>query len=92
MEVFFLERQPILDRNRNLVAYELLFRKEGAEESANAAATLSASSNAIVNAYCQLGIQNVLGKQRGFINANTELIASDIIRLLPSKHIVLEIK
>jgi c-di-GMP-related signal transduction protein len=92
MEVFFLERQPILDRNRNLVAYELLFRKEGAEESANAAATLSASSNAIVNAYCQLGIQNVLGKQRGFINANTELIASDIISLLPSKHIVLEIK
>lgn len=92
MEGLFLERQPILDRHRNLVAYKLLFRREEAGELASARDSVSASSNAIVNAYCQLGIQNVLGKQRGFIHANTELIVSDIIGLLPSKHIVLEIK
>ena len=32
---FFLGRQPILDRNHNLVAFELLFRQEKTEETAN---------------------------------------------------------
>jgi EAL and modified HD-GYP domain-containing signal transduction protein len=90
MEGFFLGRQPILDRNQNLVAFELLFRQEETEESVSIKNDLSAS--VIINAYCQLGIQNVLGKQRGFINANPELVMSDIINLLPSKHVVLEIK
>ena len=92
MEGFFLGRQPILDRNQNLVAFELLFRQEETEESVRITDDLSASANVIINAYCQLGIQNVLGKQRGFINANPELVMSDIISLLPSKHVVLDIK
>lgn len=92
MEGFFLGRQPILDRNQNLVAFELLFRQEETEESVRITDDLSASANVIINAYCQLGIQNVLGKQRGFINADPELVMSDIISLLPSKHVVLEIK
>ncbi|HRB96976.1 MAG TPA: HDOD domain-containing protein [Nitrosomonas sp.] len=92
MEGFFLGRQPILDRNQNLVAFELLFRQEGTEEATNVTNDLSASANVIINAYCQLGIENVLGRQRGFINADPDLVMSDIISLLPSKHVVLEIK
>jgi len=92
MEGFFLGRQPILDRNQNLVAFELLFRQEEDEEEISISDDLSASANVIINAYCQLGIQNVLGKQRGFINADPGLVMSDIISLLPSKHVVLEIK
>jgi len=92
MEGFFLGRQPILDRNQNLVAFELLFRQEETEEIANDTNSLSATANVIVNAYGQLGIQNVLGRQRGFINADPDLIMSDIISLLPSKHVVLEVR
>lgn len=92
MEGYFLGRQPILDRNQNLVAFELLFRKEEADESAAITNDLSASANVIINAYCQLGIENVLGKLRGFVNANPDIVMSDIINLLPSKHIVLEIR
>ena len=89
---FCLGRQPILDRNHNLVAFELLFRQEETEETANVTSDLSASANVIVNAYGKFGIHNVLGHQRGFINADPDLIMSDIISLLPSKHIVLEVK
>ncbi len=92
MTGFFLGRQPILDRNQNLVAYELLFRQQENEESVIVTNELAASSNVIVNAYGQFGIQNVLGSQRGFINADPELIMSDIISLLPSKHVVLELR
>ncbi len=93
MSGFFLGRQPILDRNHNLVAFELLYRQEESEEAAHVTDDLSASANVIVNAYGKFGIHNVLGQQRrGFINADPGLIMSDIISLLPSKHVVLEVK
>ncbi|MBS0425476.1 MAG: HDOD domain-containing protein [Proteobacteria bacterium] len=92
MESYFLGRQPILDRNQNLVAYELLFRQEQTQETARVTDDLSASANVIANAYGRFGIQNVLGQQRGFINADFDLIMSDIISLLPSKHVVLEVR
>lgn len=51
MQSICLGRQPILDRNHNLVAFELLFRQEEAEETAHVTNDLSASANVIVNAY-----------------------------------------
>jgi len=92
MESYFLGRQPILDRNQNLVAYELLFRQEQTQETTRVTDDLSASANVIANAYGRFGIQNVLGQQRGFINADLDLIMSGIISLLPSKHVVLEVR
>ncbi|UJP05466.1 MAG: HDOD domain-containing protein [Nitrosomonas sp.] len=92
MESYFLGRQPILDRNQNLVAYELLFRQENTEEAARVTNDLSASAIVIANAYGRFGIQNVLGQQRGFINADPDLIMSNIISLLPNKHVVLEVR
>jgi c-di-GMP-related signal transduction protein len=91
MEGVFLGRQPILDRNQNLVAFELLFRVDKDAEVANETNELSATANVIVNAYGQLGLQNVLNKQRGFINISIELLMSDVILLLPCKHVVLEV-
>ncbi len=91
MEVF-LGRQPILDRSKNLVAFELFFRLDETAETATVTSNLSATANVIVNAYGHLGIQNVLDRQRGFINVDPDLIMSDVISLLPSKHVVLEVK
>lgn len=86
----FLGRQPILDRKQNLVAYELLFRT-GAGNSAHITNDVHASANVVINAYGQLGIQRVLGRQRGFINVSRELLMSDAILLLPARHVVLEL-
>ena len=92
MENIFLGKQPILDRNQSLVAFELLFRTNEIAETADFKDDLSATANVIVNAYGHLGIQNVLGQQRGFINVTKELIMSDVIGLLPNKQVVLEMK
>lgn len=92
MENIFLGKQPILDRNKNLIAYELFFRLEEQSNTAEVDDELAATANVIVNAYGHFGIQNVLGEQRGFINVNRKLILSDIVELLPNKHVVLEIK
>jgi len=92
MENVFLGKQPILDRNQNLIAYELFFRSNERDEKADFDDDLAATANVIVNAYGHFGIHNLLGAQRGFINVNRELILSDIVELLPSNHVVLELK
>ena len=90
MKEVFLGRLPILDCKQNLVAYELLFRS-GNNADVNVIDNSAASANVIIDTYGQLGIENVLGKRRGVIKVDTELLMSDSIRLLPKSHVVLEI-
>ncbi|MBA2483905.1 MAG: EAL domain-containing protein [Nitrosomonas sp.] len=90
MDDIFIGRQPILDRDQNLIAFELLFRLD-ANSDMIVTNNVLATANVIVNAYGALGIQEVLGKQRGFVNVDAELLLSDAICMLPSKNVVLEI-
>ena len=90
MQDIFLGRQPILDRNQSLVAFELLFRS-GQNATANVTDDVFATASVIVNAYGELGIQNVLGQRRGFINMNAELLMSDLVYLLPRNQVTLEL-
>jgi c-di-GMP-related signal transduction protein len=87
----FVGRQPILDRNQNLVAFELLFRLDQSIATADVTNDLSATANVIINAYSQFGIQNILDRQLGFINVDAEFLMSDMIFLLPSEHVVIEV-
>ena len=92
MDDIFLGRQPILDRDQNLVAFELLFRlSNDVDADANVTDNATATANVIVNAYGALGIEEVLGEKRGFVNVDAELLMSDAICMLPSKNVVLEI-
>jgi len=91
MQEIFIGRQPILDRKHDLVAYELSFRS-GQTAGADVADDVSATANVIVSSYLDLGVQNVLGQQRGFINVTPKLLMSDIIHLLPKTQVVLELR
>lgn len=86
----FLGRQPILDRNQNLAAFELLFRS-GHFNGAHFEDDVFASATVINHAFSELGVEAVLGKHPGFINLSTPLILSDVIELLPKNKVVLEI-
>jgi EAL and modified HD-GYP domain-containing signal transduction protein len=86
---FFLARQPILDRDENLVAYELLFRSAEAGP-ANVTDDLYATASVISHA-AELGIENVIGASRGFVNADASVLMSDIVWFLPKDRVVLEI-
>ena len=90
MDDIYIGRQPILDRDQNLIAFELLFRLDTSTD-AVVTNNVFATANVIVNAYGALGIQEVLGQQRGFVNVDAELLMSDAICMLPSKNVVLEI-
>ena len=89
MEVY-LGRLPILDNKQNLVAYELLFRSDQ-QNVVTITDNSAASANVIIDTYGQLGIENVIGKRRGFIKVDDKLLLNDAICMLPKKHVVLEI-
>ena len=89
----FLGRQPILDRQQQLFAYELLFRS-GNEENANFASFVDgnqATATVISNAFTEFSMADALGPYQGFIKVDHGLLFSDLIYALPPHCVVLEI-
>ncbi len=86
---FFLARQPILDRQQELIGYELLFRNTESGP-ANIVNDLSATASVIAHT-AQLGMEKVIGDTVGFINIDGAVLMSDIFRFLPREKVVLEI-
>jgi len=89
-EEIFIGRQTILDWNRTVVAYELLFR-QSPENQAKISDNLGATAHVINHAFFELGIGDALGNYPGFINASGDLLMSDLVTLLPKDKIVLEV-
>jgi EAL and modified HD-GYP domain-containing signal transduction protein len=87
----FIGRQPILDRNGQLFAYELLFRSGSKQNSAEVQDNLAATANVINHAFAELGVAQALGPYKGFINCDASLLLSDILEILPTDKIVLEV-
>ncbi len=86
---FFLARQPILDREQDLVAYELLFRS-AASGPANVTDDLAATASVIAHA-SELGMENVIGTSLGYINVDASVLMSDFVQFLPREKVILEI-
>ncbi len=87
---YFIGRQPILDRRRQLHAYELLFR-QGNVSSAQISDDLAATATVLSHVFSELGIEEALGPYLGFINLDARMLQSDILEILPREKFVLEI-
>lgn len=89
----FIGRQPILDKDQGLVGYELLFRAT-AENTANVGSATEATvatADVVCKAFAELGLANVFGEARAFINVDARFLESDPVELLPKDVVVLEI-
>ncbi len=86
----FLGRQPILDRSRAIVGYELLFRDADTLH-ANIDEHSRADTVVISHILSNFGFREVLGKNKGFINVTAELLMSDVLELLPVEKTVIEL-
>ena len=87
----FLGRQPILDGKKQTFAFELLFRSKSSLDEAEVEDDLQATSTVIVNTLSQFGLDQVLGKNMGFLNVSASFLLSETVNLLPPDRIVLEI-
>lgn len=86
----FLGRQPILDRQHNVVAYELLFR-DGWGDEANVADDSLATACVIQRAFRRLGIRTVVGDRKALINVDAPTLMSRAIEALPNDRVVIEL-
>ena len=89
----FIGRQPILDKDQGLAGYELLFRAttENSAHIDGARAAGMASADVVCKAFAELGLANVLGQARAFINVDALFLESDLVELLPKDIVVFEI-
>jgi c-di-GMP-related signal transduction protein len=86
----FVARQPILDRNKTIFAYELLFRS-GLENYFHSNQPDKASSSVMVDSFLLLGMQSLTGGEKAFINITQELLLKQYVTLLPREQAVVEL-
>ena len=86
----YLARQPIFDRNQNVVAYELLHRSSEINQY-TAGDGDQATSELIANVFLNMGLESITRGKRAFINFTKQLLESDTVLLLPKEHITIEI-
>ncbi len=89
----FLGRQPILDRDQKLFAYELLFRSCSADKGnfASFHDGNQATATVITNAFAEFSMAEALGPYQGFIKVDQGLLSSDLIYALQAHSVVLEV-
>lgn len=90
MHNIFIGRQPIFDRNLEVYAYELLFRS-GTENRAGRIDGNQATSSVILNAFVEIGLDDLVGPHPAFINLTRQFLVSDDPLPFPKERVVLEL-
>lgn len=86
----FVARQPIFDRDLDVFAYELLFRRADMA-SADVIDGDRATSEVILNAFTVIGLTELVGVHRAFINMTRSFLLREQGVTLPADRVVLEV-
>lgn len=68
MDSTYIARQPIYDSKLKVVAYELLFRAEIYTNEASVVDGDSATTDVLLNAITEIGMENLVGQHLAFVN------------------------
>jgi len=90
MDHLFIARQPIYNRNKAVLGYELLYRSNAINE-ANITDGDQASCETILNSFMHIGIDNIAGSALAFINLPREFVVNNKLTPMFQEQTVLEI-
>ena len=90
MATIFLARQPIYDRQLSVFAYELLYRKKITDQ-ADVTDGDIATSDVIISALMDIGLENIVGNRLAFINMTRGFLMGDLPLPQMQEQIVLEV-
>lgn len=86
----FVGRQPIFDRDLEVVGAELLYR-DSTENCARIDDAVAASRSTIVTAFTEIGIDSLVGDGVAYVNFPEDLLLSPNAEALPPSKVVVEI-
>ncbi len=86
----FVARQPIFDRNKNIYAYELLFRS-GKTNAFPDIDGETATNSLLSSSFLTIGIEKICAGKPAFINFPQRLIEQGIPRFFPSRKMTVEV-
>ncbi len=87
----FVARQPIFDRSRKVWGYELLFRSGSGQAQFDGTEESLATRQVISNSLLAIGLDNLLGGKKAFINFGREMLLQESAAFLPKEKTVIEI-
>jgi EAL and modified HD-GYP domain-containing signal transduction protein len=85
-----IARQPILDRDGNLLGYELLFREPNSER-AGVLDDRAATSTVILDGLFDVGLLDLVGESVAYVNVSRDFLLSVRPPPLPAGRVVLEV-
>jgi EAL and modified HD-GYP domain-containing signal transduction protein len=89
MESVYLARQPIIDREARVCAYEILYRDINKESVISG--DRYASAAVISNVLNKFGTKTLLEEKRGFVKIDEKFLMNDIIFTIPKEFFVFDL-
>ena len=86
MSNIFLARQPIVDKDENTCAYEILYRDK--TQHSNIDNDRHASASVINDVLNTFGTKELLGKYKAFINIDEKFLMNDLIFTIPNEFFI----
>jgi EAL and modified HD-GYP domain-containing signal transduction protein len=87
----FLGRQPIVDADRQVFGYELLYR-DGPDSATTFDHPDTATRGVMERVLLQWGMEHVVGDRFGMINASASLIVHGLHRAMPPEGMIIEVR
>ena len=84
-------RQPIFTSSNSVYGYELLYRQQESDEEYCCAKGDVATCSVIAAGFLALGVNNIVGRKRAFINFTHNMILNKVATLFPNDKIVVEL-
>jgi c-di-GMP-related signal transduction protein len=87
----FVARQAILNRQKDVYGYELLFRSNLRQEAFDGTDSWTATSHVIANTLFSAGLEGILSGKKAFINFDRAMLLDGCFSILSKETLVIEI-
>lgn len=91
MQEIYIARQPIYDRQLDLVAYELLYRDAEYQRVGTAVENPHSSTELLINTFMELGLENIVGSNPAFIRMTRDYLRNEQRIPMTTEQVVLEV-
>ncbi len=91
MSDLLVGRQPIFNRHKDVIGYELLYRALQTDQTANFANGDYATTQVLLNTFSEIGLDNIVGSGFAFINFTRNFLVGKYPIQLPPDRVIVEV-